>query len=427
MGRPVALEEASSGTSSVERTPTLEHVAVPVPNGGPQAWLQVAGSFCLFFCTWGLVSSFGTFQTIYETDQLKQHTPFQISIIGSLQTFLMVFLGFIVGPIYDAGYFRQLLAVGSLLIVIGTVLQSLCHNLWQFVLTQGVLVGMGAGCLSILSVAITSLWFTTKLPLANGIAASGSGFGGVLLPIMVRELYPQIGLFWAVRALALVLLVLLGIANFVLRARDTGTQNRRRRSFIDPTAFTDWPYLLFVAGCFVVFLGMYTPFVYIQSYALDEGIVSSNFALYFLAILNASSIFGRILPSFVAQRIGSMNMIIGTTLALSITSLCLITAKSSARLIVVIVFVGFFTGTFFALQPTIFVRLTADPSKIGTRFGMAFSVMSVALLFGSPIAGALRGQIGYDAAWVWAGLTVLCGGMIISVARVLKGQWTKPL
>lgn len=244
---------------------------------------------------------------------------------------------------------------------------------------------------------------------------------------MLRELYPKIGLPWAVRALALVLLVLLGVANIVLRTRDPKSQGRKRRSFIDPTAFRDWPYLLFVGGCFVVFLGMYTPFVYIQSYALDENIVSPDLALYFLAILNASSIFGRILPSLVAQRIGSMNMIIGTTIALSITSLSLIAAKTQARLIVAIVFQGFFTGTFFALQPTIFVRLSADPSKIGTRFGMAFSVMSVALLFGSPISGALRKQMGYNAAWVWAGITIFCGGMVILASRVLKRQWTKPV
>ncbi|KAH7133563.1 FAD binding domain-containing protein [Dactylonectria macrodidyma] len=361
----------------------------PVPNGGLQAWLQVAGSFCLYFGTWGLVSSYGTFQTIYEVDQLRHHTPFQISVVGSLQTFLMVFLGLVVGPLYDAGYFRHLLATGSLLIVVGTVLQSLCSSLWQFILTQGQI--------------------------------------SVLLPIMLRELYPRIGLPWAVRALALLLLVLLGASNIVLRARDPGSQTKKRRSLIDPTAFHDWPYLLFVAGCFVVFLGMYTPFVYIQSYALDEGIVSPNFALYFLAILNAGSIFGRILPSFLAQRIGSMNMIIGTAVILSVTSLSLLTAKTQARLIVAILFHGFFTGTFFALQPTIFVRLTADPTKIGTRFGMAFSVMSVALLFGSPISGALRKQMGYGAAWVWAGMTIFCGGMIILASRVLKRQWTKPL
>jgi MFS family permease len=90
----------------------------------------------------------------------------------------MVFSGFIIGPIYDSGYFRHLLAVGSIFIAMGTVLQSLSQKYWQYLLSQGLMVGIGAGCLSILSVAITSLWFTTKLPLVNGLAACGSGLGG---------------------------------------------------------------------------------------------------------------------------------------------------------------------------------------------------------------------------------------------------------
>lgn len=90
----------------------------------------------------------------------------------------MTFLGFITGPIFDVGYFRHLILTGSILIVVGTVLQSLCTKYWQYMLTQGLLVGLGAGCLSIPTVAIPASWFTTKLPIANGIAASGSGLGG---------------------------------------------------------------------------------------------------------------------------------------------------------------------------------------------------------------------------------------------------------
>lgn len=126
----------------------------------------------------GVVASYGTFQSIYEDDALSSHSPFEISVIGSLQTFLMVSLGLIVGPIYDAGYFRHLLVLGAVLVFAGTLLQSFCDAFWQYLLTQGVLVGLGAGCLSLLAVIVPSLWFNTKLPIANGIAASGSGLGG---------------------------------------------------------------------------------------------------------------------------------------------------------------------------------------------------------------------------------------------------------
>jgi hypothetical protein len=35
----------------------------PPPNGGLQAWVQVAGSWVLFFNTWGLLNTFGKWRT----------------------------------------------------------------------------------------------------------------------------------------------------------------------------------------------------------------------------------------------------------------------------------------------------------------------------------------------------------------------------
>ncbi|CAH0040467.1 unnamed protein product [Clonostachys solani] len=425
----ITKEATESSSSPEDTTSTPPNSGNPVvapdsiPNQGLRAWMQVVGSFCLYFNTWGLISSYGTFQTIYETGPLKGHSHFQISVIGSLQSFLMVFLGLVTGPIYDAGYFHHLLGIGSVLIVVGTVVQSFCTQLWHYMLAQGVVIGLGAGCLILLSVATTSMWFTTKLPLANGIAASGSGLGGVLLPIMVRQLHAQVGLAWAIRSVALICLVLLVVANACLRPRGPGAVRKKPRSLIDATAFKDWPYIFFVLGCVVTFLGMYTPFVYIQSYSLEGGVISSHLSLYMLAILNSSSIFGRILPIFLAQRLGPMNMIVLTGTALGITSLCLVTASSMARVLAAIVVYGFFTGTFFALQPTIVVRLTSDAGKIGTRFGMAFSVFAIALLFGPPIAGALRDEFSYNIAWIWAGVALLVGAATIAAGRVAKVGW----
>ncbi|KAF4440335.1 hypothetical protein F53441_12283 [Fusarium austroafricanum] len=358
---------------STDQLPILDHhleienkSPKPIPNGGLTAWLQVAVSFCLTFCTWGLITTFGTFQTIYERDRLKHSSPFQISLIGSLQTFCMIFSGFPVGPIYDSGYVRQLLGVGSGLIVVGTTLQSFCTQYWHFVLAQGLMVGIGAVCLSILSVAITSSWFTTKLPLVNGLALSGSGLGGVVLPIMIQKLTNQVGLPWAVRGIALLMFVLLAFSNLVYRP-GLNVGGATRRPLVDRTAFKDKPYLLFVGGSFCVFLGMYTPFVYVQSYALDDKIVPTDLALSLLAIINCSAIFGRIILSLLAQMVGPMNTIIGSTTLLGVTTFCLIATFTSPRLLATIIFLGFFSGAYFALQPTIFVKLTSDPRVIGTR------------------------------------------------------------
>ncbi|WYZ41827.1 hypothetical protein EsH8_V_000722 [Colletotrichum jinshuiense] len=359
------------------------------PDGGLKAWLQVLGSFFIYFNTWGLVASFGSFQAYYEDELLKDYSPFAISSVGSLQSFLMVFLGCFAGPIFDLGYARQLIWAGPTLIVLGTVAQSFSTNLWQLLLAEGLCVGVGMGCLAVLGVAILSLWWSTKLPVANGIAAAGSGVGGLIYPIMFRSLRPIIGFGWTIRAISLLVLITLGVSVACIHTPKASPQ---RRAWIDRSAFRDPKYLIFVGACCLVFLGIYTPFVYIQDYTLDNSIASPQVATYLLSLMNGSSIFGRIIPNLFAQQVGGMNMLVFAVLIQSIAAYFLMTVRNTAGLVMVVIFYGFSSGSFFSLQPTTFGRLTANRAYIGTRLGMAYSVMSIALLLGSPIGGAFTAQ-----------------------------------
>ena len=124
------------------------------------------------------MNSYGMFQSYYQDHLLGSHTPFQISTIGSLQAFLLMLLGVLTGPVYDIGYFHHLLISGSALLVVGSFLQSFCTKLWQLILVQGCLIGIGGACMSLLGVAACGRWFTTKLAIVNGISSMGSGVGG---------------------------------------------------------------------------------------------------------------------------------------------------------------------------------------------------------------------------------------------------------
>lgn len=124
------------------------------------------------------MSSYGSYQAYYEKSILSTSSSFQVSSIGAVQSFFMVFLGFVAGPVFDRGHFKFLVRGGSCLILLGTITQGLSSQYWQLVLSQGVCVGVGMGCLATPSVAVASGWFTTRLPLANGIIVSASGFGG---------------------------------------------------------------------------------------------------------------------------------------------------------------------------------------------------------------------------------------------------------
>lgn len=169
-----------TGRPPVARTVSKSHSVNNVnaiPNGGLRAWLQVAGSFFLFFNSWGIINTFGVYQTYYQTGILRGENPSTISWIGSVQAFLLMLVGALTGPVYDAGYFRYLIAVGSFLVVFGHMMLSICTQYWQAFLAQAICVGLGTGCLFVPSVAILSTYFTTKIATVMGLAAAGSSLG----------------------------------------------------------------------------------------------------------------------------------------------------------------------------------------------------------------------------------------------------------
>lgn len=165
--------------STPEEKIVQDHSQTPPPvlDTGLRAWSQVIGSFFLWFSTWGLFNSFGVFQTYYESNLLSHKSPSQISWIGSLQAFLLLFVGVLSGPAYDAGYFNTLLGLGTLLVVFGLMMTSLCTEYWQLMLAQGLVIGLGAGFLFVPAVAIMPQYFLKRRVLAGSLAASGAGVG----------------------------------------------------------------------------------------------------------------------------------------------------------------------------------------------------------------------------------------------------------
>lgn len=244
----------------------------------------------------------------------------------------------------------------------------------------------------------------------------------VVYPIMIRSLIPMIGFKHTSMSVALVIFVTLGISNVVLHQP---TMPQAKRAFFDQSAFKDVPYILFVLGCMLSFLGIYTTFFYLASYAVQEGITTESTALYFVSILNGASVIGRILPNIpcLTLRLGPLNMMVTSVASMAIIVLSFNAGPDLAGLLVLITLYGFFTGAFFTLQPTIFARLTEDPGRIGTRTGMASTVCSIGLLLGAPSAGALWRAFGFYASWAWSGGSLLSGALVMAISRCMTSRW----
>ncbi|PGH18625.1 hypothetical protein AJ79_00404 [Helicocarpus griseus UAMH5409] len=384
---------------------------------GWKAWSQVIAAFFVFFNTWGLVIAYGTFQTYYEQELLADESPSTISWIGSIQSFLLLFISAITGPLFDAGYSRQMMLVGWFLYSFGLMTTSISTELWHIMLSQAICIGLGCGTIFITCVAIIPQYFKRRRALANGIAAMGTGFGGVLYPIMFRQLQLKIGFPWATRVLGFTACATGLISLSLLRVR---FKPQERRALVQLSAFKEPVYSLFCIAQLIGFIGMYNVNVYIQPFAIESGVMSERLAFYLVAILNASSSFGRVLPNYIADFTGPLNIIIPMALASGVLGFGWIGIHSPAGAIVLVALYGFSAGGFVSVSPVVYMNITPDLRDFGTRLGMSFVMCSLGSLMGTPIGGAIIHRTGgYVGVAVLVGVCFFVSAGIMVVARIL--------
>jgi MFS family permease len=414
-------DEAPS-SSPPPATPTA------VPDGGLNAWLQILGGWVVMAATWGLINAFGAFQTYYQTVMLTSESASTISWIGSLQACLLFLGGFVAGPLFDAGYVTSPLIGGLLLICFGMFMTSLCTTYWQVLLAQGVCVGIGMGLTFLPSTAIQSQYFLKRRAFAMGVAGTGSPVGGIIFPIIFSHLLPKIGFGWTTRVIAFIILGLCVIPVVFMRPRVS--TSGRIRSLVDNSAWRDLSFMSFVVGSVLNFLVLYTAFFYLQVYDELNHLSSLDFAPYTVTLLNFGSIFGRLLPMYLSDKYGVLNVMIFSTFASGILAFGWMGIKNLGGIVVFAILYGITSGATVTGTPVVIMTQTADISRVGTRLGMAFVFFGVAILVGTPIAGAIFGDFTHTR-WL-GGIGYSAGGLILGTAfmcvawfplRERKGTW----
>ena len=80
-----SLQRVSSSEKRFEEADLLVEKHVKIPDGGARAWSVAIGGFLTYFATFGLLNSFGTFQTYYSLELLRGTAQSTIAWIGSIQ------------------------------------------------------------------------------------------------------------------------------------------------------------------------------------------------------------------------------------------------------------------------------------------------------------------------------------------------------
>ncbi|KAF7899365.1 uncharacterized protein EAF01_008578 [Botrytis porri] len=421
--KDVAFEETlarRTRTNGTQVTTASWRALGPPPDGGMKAWVQVILSHLVIMNTWGFINSFGVFQTYYVTTLNRPASD--VSWIGSMQIFLLFFVGTFTGRLTDAGYFRSVFLIGTIIGLVGIFMTSISTTYWQVFLAQGICMGLGNGCLFCPALATLSTYFSTKKSLVIGIAAAGSATGGVIFPIMVQQLLPKIGYGWTMRSLGLIQLVCLGVCNIGIKQR---VPPRKNGALIDYPSFKDAPYVLFAIGMFFNFWGLYFGFYYLGAYARSIIGLPLAESINIIIILNAVGVVGRVLPNHLADRVfGPLNTLIPMATIDSLLCFCWIAVSSRGGLYAWSVMYGIFAAGIQGLFPATLSSLTTDLRKAGVRMGMVFTVVSFAVLTGPPIGGVLiqNKNGGYEYAQIFAAADLLIGTAFLIMARLAKSK-----
>ncbi|GAT27554.1 MFS monocarboxylate transporter [Aspergillus luchuensis] len=287
-------------------------------------------------------------------------------------------------------------------------------------------------------IALVGQHIKIKRGAAVGIVIGGSSLGGVLWPIIVNELLkkPNIGFGWTMRIVGFIMLPLLTVTCFCCRPAAPPPSPSSQQSQAQPEPESEKPtpspkesesesdtspllknptLHLTCLSFFIIYFGMFSPFFYVSSYGVAKGF-SSSLSFYTISMLNGASLFGRIIGGILADKFGRFNVCIVFTILSGVVCLCWTKATSVAGLVVFAVAYGFASGAILSLQQACALQL-ATPKTVGLAVGVVMGATALSAMAGIPISGALVQKYGFLALSVYAGVSLLVGGLLLIVAR----------
>jgi MFS family permease len=322
--------------------------------------------------------------------------------------------------INDINFCQVIIIPATLLFSLATLLTSLCKRYYEFILCQGVFGGLTMGLCYSPAIAVVGHYFHRKRPLVMGICASGSALAGIILPIILDQLFNHttLGFGWSQRIIGF---IFLGFSLVACVTIYPGVEPRKGK-YLLPEAFKKPAYSFQVIGLFLIFWGLFEPFFYLPTYAEQHG-TSVSLSFHLITILNAGSFIGRIAAGGLGLKIGQFNVLSFSSMVCAVLILSWIRITSSAGLIVFAVLYGFFSGAVISTMISTIPQIASHPSQIGTYIGMMSGIVSVAALIGAPITGAMISRYhDYKQATIFSGVIALVGSCFTLAARFAYGK-----
>ena len=374
------------------------HIPIDETSIRYEGWRIVLVCFLLATFGWGL-GFYG--QSVYVAE-LHRLRGWPASLISSGTTFFYLsgaaLVAFVSEAIRAFGP-RKCLIAGTFAMAAAAISIGQVREPWQLYAANAVLAfGWAGTSLSIITNTL-GLWFDHKRGMAISLALNGASFGGIAgVPLLVAAI-GYFGFSGAMIAAAVVMiglmvpviLIFVGRPPLHLSAGTLAGSDTPSATQIRARAFRDIGFLS-VSGAFALVLFAQVGFI-VHLIAFLDSVVGRERAAVAVALLTAMAVVGRVLFSFVIdrlnQRLASSLSFISQAVALAV----IINVHNDVALIAACALFGFSVGNLITL-PSLIVQREFDPRSFGVLVSLITAINQITYAFGPGVVGLLRDASG---------------------------------
>lgn len=403
-----------------------KHTSIDETSARYGGWRIVVVCFWVATFGWGL-GFYG--QSVYVAELHRLH-GWPASLISSGTTFFYLFGALLVAFVSEAIKAfgpRNCLLAGIFAMAAAAISIGQVREPWQLYAANAVLAFGWAGTSLAIITNTLGLWFDQKRGMAISLALNGASFGGIAgVPLLVAAI-GAFGFSGAMVVSAAVMVVLMvpvilifvgrppiGSSAAVAAAADapSATQIRAR-------AFRDIAFLSVSAAFALVLFAQVGFIVHLISFL--DSVVGRERAALAVALLTAMAVVGRVLFSFVIDRLNQRLASAISFVSQAVALVIIINSRNDVTLIAACALFGFSVGNLITL-PSLIVQREFDPRSFGVLISLITAINQITYAFGPGVIGLLRDASGSYALpfYVCVGLELVAAVLIMIRGRSLR-------
>ncbi|XP_078398734.1 monocarboxylate transporter 10 [Cetorhinus maximus] len=395
----------------------------PVPPEGGWGWVVMFASMWCNGSVFGIQNAFGLlYLSLLENfgDPGDKHLRFKTAWVGSMSMGMIFFCSPIVSVFTDLYGCRKTATFGAAVAFIGLIASSFVKSLEPMYFTYGIVFGCGSSFAYQPSLVILGHYFKQRLGLVNGIVTAGSSVFTIVLPLLLKQLLPKIGLSHTLRILSafMFVLFLVGFTYKPLIPVSSHSNSSRRKLNVKKIFNVKiWKFLgyrIWAFGIPAALFGYFVPYVHLMKY-VEETFQSANEEVLLMCIGISSGV-GRLIFGRVADYLpGSYKVFlqVASFFVIGLMSMMIPLCQNFGSLIAVCLFMGLFDGCFISIMAPVAFELVGS-ENVSQAIGFLLGLMSIPMTAGPPIAGLLRDSLGsYNLAFYLAGVPPMLGGAVL--------------